>query len=97
MLKPLRYIRTSFRLVFFLSTSNLGEPIVLGLVNTALSLEQEGYRAEADTVIKLCQKLFPCPVSQYSQVLYIRNVVQYLDLLNTSLELFNPNVFASVG
>jgi len=45
-----------------------GEAILLALLNTALSLEQEGHRSEADTVLRLCEKVYPCPVSQYSQI-----------------------------
>ena len=46
----------------------LGEPILLGLVNMALVLENEGHRTEVDAVIKLCQSKYPCPISQHCKV-----------------------------
>ena len=57
-----------------------GEAIVLGLVNMVLSLEQEGYRSEADTVLKLCEKLYPAATSQYSKVNYVFTGIYIISL-----------------
>jgi len=45
-----------------------GEAVAVGLVNIVLSLEVEGYSSEADSVLKLCERLYPSATSQYSRV-----------------------------
>merc|ERR1719347_2302368 len=44
--------------------------LLLQLNTSGARLErgQEGYRAEADTVIRFCETFYPCPVSQFSQI-----------------------------
>jgi len=70
-----RMSQTVFQLLLQLNSANnkegvnfQGEAIALGLVNIALSLEQEGLRSEADAVLKLCEDLYPSPTSQFSQI-----------------------------
>jgi len=70
-----RMSQTIFQLLLQLNSASnkegisfQGEAIALGLVNIALSLEQEGLRSEADAVLKLCEDLYPSPISQFSQV-----------------------------
>ena len=46
----------------------LGEPIILGLCNMALNLENEGYKELADSILGHCQALFPSSLSQFSKV-----------------------------
>lgn len=45
-----------------------GEPLVMALANLALHLDAEGYGEEADSVLDLAEKQYPCPASQHAHI-----------------------------